>query len=123
MKILVVDDDAMAGEMTGAILEDEGHAVVLAEDAMGAIECFDADSGFDMIISDMNMPLVSGIDLFRQLREQGLGLPFVLLTGDASEKLLAEEPRLDACLLKDASLEETLVHTVNAVVQKRCGSQ
>lgn len=123
MKILVVDDDAMAGEMTGAILEDAGHTVALAEDAMGAVKCLDADNSFDIIVSDMNMPLISGIELFRQLREQGLELPFVLLTGDASEKLLAEEPRLDACLLKDASLDETLAQIVSAVVQKRCGSQ
>ena len=64
MKILVVDDDAMAGEMTGAILEDGGHRVILAEDAMRAIECFDADGDFDMIISDMNMPLIKNVLLF-----------------------------------------------------------
>ncbi len=43
--------------------------------------------------SDMNMPLLSGIDLFRELRAQGSTLPFILLTGDEPEGLLAQEPR------------------------------
>jgi CheY-like chemotaxis protein len=90
MKILLVDDDAMAADV-------------------------------DMIISDMNMPLLSGIDLFRQLREQGQNLPFVLLTGDAAGPLLAQEPRLDACLVKDFSLEETLAPAIAAVMQTRGG--
>lgn len=121
MKILLVDDDAMAVEMTAAILEDAGHTLVIAKDAAGAVEQFDANPDVDMIISDMNMPLISGIDLFRQLREQGQNLPFVLLTGDAAEPLLAQEPGLDACLVKDFSLEETLAPTIERVIQTRRG--
>jgi CheY-like chemotaxis protein len=119
MKILLVDDDAMAAEMTAAILEEAGHILVMAQDAADAVAQFDANPDVDMVISDMNMPLLSGIDLFRQLREQGQNLPFVLLTGDAAGPLLAEEPRLDACLVKDFSLEETLAPAIEAVMQAR----
>lgn len=119
MKILLVDDDAMAAEMTAAILEDAGHALVVAQDAADAVRLFDANADVDMVISDMNMPLLSGIDLFRQLREQGQNIPFVLLTGDAAEPLLAEEPRLDACLVKDFSLEETLAPAIDTVMRNR----
>ena len=45
MRILVVDDDPMAGELTGAILEGLGHEVVLAEDGVDALEKLDADEG------------------------------------------------------------------------------
>lgn len=121
MKILVVDDDEMACEMTSAILEDAGHTVLMANDAMDAVHQFDGDKTIEMIVSDMNMPLISGIDLFRQLRDQGHDLPFVLLTGDATAALLAQEPRLDACLLKDFDLEESLASAVTAVMQKRNG--
>lgn len=121
MKILLVDDDAMAAEMSAAILEDAGHTVVIAKDAVDAMQQFDASPDVDMVISDMNMPLISGIDLFRQLREQGQNLPFVLLTGDAAEPLLAQEPGLDACLVKDFSLEETLPSAIEAVMQTRRG--
>jgi len=122
MRILVVDDDAMAGEMTGAILEGLGHDVVLAEDGMDAAGKLDADAGIELIVSDMNMPMISGIDLFRELREQGNNLPFILLTGDEPDGLLAQEPRLDACLLKDFSLEEDLPAVIDTVLARRGGA-
>jgi CheY-like chemotaxis protein len=118
MKILLVDDDAMAGEMTSAVLESIGHDVVLAEDGMEAADKLNNITDIEMIISDMNMPMISGIDLFRELREQGNTLPFILLTGDEPAGLLADEPRLDACLLKDFSLEETLSQVINEVMTR-----
>jgi CheY-like chemotaxis protein len=117
MRILVVDDDAMAGEMTGAVLEDLGHEVILAEDGMDAVSQLNADASIEMIVSDMNMPLVSGIELFRELREQGNTLPFILLTGDEPEGLLAQEPRLDACLLKDFNMGDALALVLTRIQQ------
>lgn len=108
MRILVVDDDPMAGELTGAILEGEGYEVVLAGDGVEAVSKLNEEGAIEVIVSDMNMPMVSGIDLFQELREQGVTLPFILLTGDAPDGLMEREPRLDACLIKDFSLEETL---------------
>jgi CheY-like chemotaxis protein len=66
----------------------------------------------------MNMPLVSGIDLFRELRAQGCLLPFILLTGDEPAGLLAQEPRLDACLAKDFTLEEHLPALIGEVMTR-----
>ena len=108
MRIMVVDDDPLAGEMTAAILEGFDHETRLAESALEAAEILGSDPLFDLILSDLNMPLVSGIDLFRELRSQGVFIPFILLTGDNPEGPLAEEPGLDACLMKDFSLQESL---------------
>lgn len=108
MRILLVDDDAMAGEMIAAVLEMAGHAVVVAGDAVEAGDRLDEDTGFEMIVSDMNMPMINGVEFFRALRDGGCTLPFVLLTGDDPGGLLAQEPRLDACLTKDAGIAETL---------------
>jgi len=119
MRILVVDDDPLAGEMTGAILEEQGHAVVMAENGVEAVDKLNTDNGIDMIISDMNMPMISGIDLFRELREQGSVLPFILLTGDEPAGLLQQEPRLDACLAKDFSLDESLPRVMTEVLTRR----
>lgn len=119
MKILVVDDDAMAGEMTAAVLEDAGHAILLAENGMDAIEKLEAEPDIALVVSDMNMPLVSGIDLFRTLRDQGVDIPFILLSGDAPEPLKAQEPRLDECLLKDFTIETTLVEAIARVTARR----
>lgn len=121
MKILVVDDDALAGEMTAAVLEDAGYGIVLAENGIEAMEKLNDEAGIALIVSDMNMPMVSGIDLFRDLREQGVDIPFILLTGDAPGPLKAAEPRLDDCLTKDFSLETSLIQSVNAVMARRTG--
>jgi CheY-like chemotaxis protein len=121
MRILVVDDDPMAGEMTCAVLEDSGHQVVVAENGVDATEALSQAAAFDMVVSDMNMPLVSGIDLFRNLRDQGETIPFILLTGDDPAPLLAEEPRLDGCLTKDFTLETSLIEAIAAALAKRTG--
>ena len=84
MRILVVDDDPLAGEMTGALLEFQGHDVLLANDAMEATSQLDAHDDIAMIVSDMHMPLINGIELLHMLREQGVMLPFILLTGRGS---------------------------------------
>jgi len=122
MRILVVDDDAMAGEMTAAVLEEAGHEVILSEDGVDAVEKLNTDGGIEMVISDMNMPMVSGIDLFRELRQQNWTRPFILLTGDEPEGLLKQEPRLDGCLLKDFSLDETLPQMMTEVLARRASA-
>lgn len=116
MKILVVDDDPMAGEITGAILEELGHEVVMAENGSEAAGRLDADPEIELIVSDMNMPAVSGIDLFRKVREEGNVVPFILLTGDDPQAMLAREPLLDACLLKDYTIEESLPVLIGQVL-------
>ncbi|MTJ83487.1 MAG: response regulator [Telmatospirillum sp.] len=124
MKILVVDDDSLAGEMTSAVLEDAGHTVVLAGDAVEAADRLDegrqkGGDPFDLVVSDMHMPLVSGVDLFRNLRDQGDGIPFILLTGDDPGPVLAAEPRLDGCLAKDFTLETSLIDAIAAAMAGR----
>lgn len=118
MRILVVDDDSLAGQMTAAVLEDAGHEVVLAEDGMSAAQTLNADPAIHMVISDMNMPMLSGIDLFREMRAEGMNQPFILLTGDDPDGLRVQEPKLDACVMKDFSLEERLPAIIAEVLAR-----
>jgi CheY-like chemotaxis protein len=119
MRILVVDDDSLAGEMTAAVLEGLGHEPLLAENGVEAMEQLSADAAIQMIISDLNMPMISGIELFREIRTQGVNLPFILLSGDDPESLRQQEPQLDACVLKDFSLEESLPQAIAEVLARR----
>lgn len=119
MRILVVDDDALAGLMTGAILEAAGHDVVLVEDGGAALATLSGDAAIALVVSDMNMPGQNGIELFRALRAGGLGIPFILLTGSEPAALLAAEPRLDACVAKEETIEQVLPLTVADVVARQ----
>ncbi|WP_006786848.1 response regulator [Thiorhodospira sibirica] len=112
MKILVVDDDPIAAEMIAAILEDAGHVVIQVGNGMEAIEAIESASAFDLIISDMNMPLISGIELFHTLQSQGIDTPFMLLTGDDPTALKDSEPGLSDCLKKDFDLDVTLIQSL-----------
>lgn len=116
MEILVVDDDQLAAEMTSAVLEDCGYTVFQAENAIEGMQVLNQQPGIELIISDLNMPLINGIEFYRELHEQGLVLPFILLTGNDPEALLAEEPRLSACVMKDFTIQESLPAAINTVM-------
>jgi CheY-like chemotaxis protein len=120
MNILVVDDDPFAGEMTAAVLEGMGHQPVLVDNGVEALERLaDPAGGFALIVSDQNMPFLTGIDLFRELRGQGVTIPFILLTGDDPAGPSAQEPNLDACLMKDFTLDERLPEVLDAVMARQ----
>jgi CheY-like chemotaxis protein len=116
MRILVVDDDPMAGEMTSAILEDQGFEVVLVENGVEALEHLNLEEDFDIVVSDLNMPVISGIDLFREMIDRRILIPFILLTGDDREETLRLEPRLTGCLMKDEFLAERLPDLIAEVL-------
>lgn len=118
MRVLVVDDDSFSREMTVAVLEDLGYNCQLADDGVEAMEMLANEGGFELVISDMNMPLITGIDLFHEMRSQGFSLPFILLTGDDPDGLRVREPKIDACLIKDFSLEESLPLVINEVLSR-----
>ncbi len=119
MQILVVDDDQLAGEMVTAVLEDLGYQVFQVENALQALELLNQQPAIDLIVSDLNMPLMSGIELFRELYEQGLNLPFILLSGDDPAALRVKEPSIDAYLMKDFTMDESLPAAIATVMAAR----
>lgn len=118
MRILVIDDDGLAGAMTSLVLEELGHVVVLTESAAEALATLALDPAIQMIVSDFNMPDTSGLELLRQLRANGVTLPFLLLTGDDPATLRALEPGLDACVLKDDTLETSLALAIAQILAR-----
>jgi len=106
--ILLVDDDLFTAELTGMVLEMSGYGVLIAEGGFDALEKLAATPAIAMVISDMNMPFMDGLELFAEIRQQGLAQPFVLLTGDDAEPLKAAHPELDAVITKDEHLQDAL---------------
>lgn len=82
-RILVVDDDPPLLRALVRGLSNAGHEVVAADGGASALEQFEKGS-FDVVVSDIAMPDLSGLELLRAVREKDLDLPVVLITGEPS---------------------------------------
>ncbi|HXE96419.1 MAG TPA: response regulator [Dongiaceae bacterium] len=114
--ILVVDDDEFTAELTGMILESAGFCAVIAVGGLDALVKMAEEPTICMVVSDMNMPFIDGVQLFAEMREQGFKQPFVLLTGDKAEPLRLAHPDIDAVVTKDEGLQETLPQLVESLL-------
>jgi DNA-binding response OmpR family regulator len=81
--ILVVDDEAGLIDVLEAYLKDEGYAVLRAEDGAAAVETTFRDRP-DLVLLDLNLPKLSGLDAFREIRTR-LDVPIIMLTSRGSE--------------------------------------
>ena len=106
-RILLVDDEKPLTLLGQSALKDLGYAVTAASNAMEALELLrDNPDAFDLVITDLTMPGLTGFDFARQLLKAKPGLPIILMTG-YSASLTAERVRalgLRELLLKPFSL-------------------
>lgn len=88
-RVLVIEDDESVGEGLRALLTDEGFDVELVERGLQtapAIERFQPD----LVLLDVNLPDVSGIEVYRQIRAKWPALPVIFSTGHADSRALGE---------------------------------
>lgn len=86
MKILVADDSRAMRMLVVRALRQAGADGDITEAQDGA-EAFDVASGHDLILSDWNMPNVTGIELLRKLRAAGNRTPFVFVTSESTAEM------------------------------------
>ncbi|MEW5724959.1 MAG: response regulator, partial [Thermodesulfobacteriota bacterium] len=107
MKILLVDDSPPAREPVELQLHILGHEVVTADDGEQALA--QRSSGpFDLVITDIRMPKMDGLELLRRLKAQETELDVIMITGYGDMDSSLEALRHGACnyLMKPVSLEE-----------------
>jgi len=82
-RVLVVEDEESIKELLTTVLEMDKHAVVLASNGREALELV-RNEPFDLIISDIKMPVMGGAELYQQLRKEGnpLAERLIFVTGD-----------------------------------------
>ena len=86
-RILVADDDpAMRAFFRDALARDR-FTLELVEDGDEALEAFMSE-GYSLLILDMMMPRLSGLEVIRRLRESGVRVPIILTTGDLGDQAL-----------------------------------
>lgn len=111
-RVLVIEDEVQLAELCRVILQNAGARVKViydAADAADAIESFRPD----LIVSDIKMPEVRGDELLMQLRDAGLSIPVILITGLERSKvsLPRDTPNLFALLQKPFDYDQ-LIRTV-----------
>ena len=88
MRVLLVDDDRDVADYVRRELEEESFEVVVAHDGATALRRAET-SAFDIIVLDVMMPFMDGLQVTRALRRQGILTPILLLTGrDAPEEIV-----------------------------------
>jgi EAL domain-containing protein (putative c-di-GMP-specific phosphodiesterase class I)/ActR/RegA family two-component response regulator len=105
-RVLLVDDEATVSAVYARQLRRNGLIVEVAADAVVAAELC-RQKAFDVVVSDISMPAMSGIDLLRSVREHDLDLPVVLLTGgpDIKDAIRAMEYGAFRYLVKPVPLQ------------------
>ena len=93
LRILIVEDEAHVLRIMSLWLARNGYEILEAEDGAVALEILDREH-VDIIISDMNMPRINGLELVRLVREQRkLDAPFLLMTARCDQDALREKLR------------------------------
>lgn len=134
LSILLVEDSGVMRKMEAKILKDLGHQNVLeAADGQEAVRVLEADAAVDLIISDWNMPGMSGLELLKWVRANGRhsATPFIMATAQAerSQAAAAGEAGVSAIVGKPfsppelkAKIDEALAHAAGETVRPKSAS-
>lgn len=119
-RVLVVDDSAIVRDLVVSILDALGYETVQSGDGAAAIERIEADPP-DLVICDVEMPVMDGFEVLRQARARWPHLPFVMLTtrGAPEDRRLAVTLGANAYLVKSEFEQTRLVETVRRLASAR----
>jgi two-component system chemotaxis sensor kinase CheA len=119
-KILVVEDSFSVRELQRSILETAGYPIVTARDGRDALATLDRDSQIALVVTDIEMPGLDGIELTRAIRASAArsSLPVVIVTshGSDDDRRRGIEAGADAYMTKDSFDQQTLLATVERLV-------
>ena len=120
--ILVVDDDKDIRQISAAALTRSGYQVDAAEDGAAAWKALQADN-YDLLITDHNMPKLTGVELVEQMRAAHMELPVILVTGALLNKEMNRNPPLRlAATLHKPYWPDQLLKTVREALYESSGA-
>ena len=115
--VLLVDDSATDRQIVGAMLQKNHLAVRFAENGKGALKQLRSQQP-DIVLTDMQMPEMDGLQLVRAIREEFSHIPVILMTGMGSETLAAQALQAGAAsYVPKSKINELLVDSINHVLQ------
>ncbi len=97
-KVLVVDDSMMVRQQVGATLARAGFSIVEAQDGLDALTKLEVVSEVSLIVLDVNMPNMNGVELLERLRTDArhASIPVVMLTTEGQPRLMKQAKALGA---------------------------
>ena len=108
-RILLVDDDAAQRLVCQKELEGEGYQVALAADGLEAIECLKKEDKIDLVVLDIRMPQMDGMEVLGKVLFLKPGLPVILYTAFDSYRDNFLSWTADAYILKSPDITELKV--------------
>jgi DNA-binding NtrC family response regulator len=122
--ILVVDDEPGLRRLACQTLERAGYATVEAEDGRQAVALLeDGRHQFALVLSDIRMPHLDGIELEQTIRERWPSLPVVLMSGEVTRDWVVRLVREQSLqVLRKPFLREVLLETIRIVLEPEDGS-
>lgn len=122
--IIITDDDATQRRYLSATLQNAGYRTVTADGGRAAISLLETRRA-DLMLLDLGMPEMDGFAVLRHLRERGLSMPVIVLTGDGSITRAVEAMRAGACdfLVKPTAPERLDVSIRNALALSELSSE
>nr|WP_286169508.1 response regulator transcription factor [Halocella sp. SP3-1] len=121
MRILIVEDEYHLAEVLQKGLKEDGYAVDIANDGQEAIDLATVVH-YNLIILDLMIPIKSGIEVLRELREEGNKIPVIILTAKDSleDKVLGLDIGADDYLTKPFAFAE-LRARIRALLRRKLG--
>lgn len=110
LQILLVEDDQRVSELIKRSLEEQGFAITLAYDGeMG--KKLALNNNYDLLITDIILPKINGLDLCKEIRKTNPDLPIIMLTalGTTDDKVEGFDAGADDYLVKPFEMRELLV--------------
>jgi len=96
-KVLIVDDEAEMIELLKELIENLGYQPLIAQDGLFALEILKKEmSEISAVITDLNMPRMSGLEFVAKARDLGFDLPIIVESGHLDQELTIEALKLGA---------------------------
>jgi signal transduction histidine kinase/CheY-like chemotaxis protein len=124
-RILVVEDDRSVREFIALSLREDGHTVFEAADGLEALRSMDGMTApADLVVTDVIMPRMGGVELATRMRGELPGLPFLFISGyaDRAARLLSELPAHSSFLAKPFGPGELRSQVIEILAREGAGS-
>ncbi len=90
-RIIVIDDEVEIAKILCEFLQKKQYEVVSFSDPQQALLCLDKDHDFDLLITDLKMPKIRGLDILKYIKDKGINIPSIVLTGSINAEEFKDE--------------------------------